>query len=400
MRSIKLVTYILHTALMMVSLFSCRHDNYSVMVGDKTIICYMPAENSLAGSIRSDVDEMVKASYMLGEKDRIVVYYDGTSNPEIYVIDKYTNASSLRDLTPVYKYSKNENSCSKDVMKSVFRYICNNYPANTYGLIFNSHGSSWLPPLRSLSSMSRKRAFGVDNGKNTYDNAGDEMHIADLAEAIKTLPHLDFILFDLCYMQSVEVVYELRNCADYIIGSPAEIPGEGAPYDKIMPMLVAKPFNYSYLIYTYDEEYKGWASYSDTGVALSAVRCDKLDSLKIVTKQMMTKYADSIEECKTNGTTNYLRCYYGGYYQTGFYDIKDMMYHMLDKVDYVEWLSVFKMAVPYYCVAQRLYSLSNEGSNYVITNPKTCGALAISLSPDDKETKSIIAEYESLEWGK
>lgn len=40
-------------------------------------------------------------------------------------------------------------------------------------------------------------------------------------------------------MQSVEVVYELKEHADYIIGSPTEIPAPGAPYQKVVPAMFA-----------------------------------------------------------------------------------------------------------------------------------------------------------------
>ena len=36
-------------------------------------------------------------------------------------------------------------------------------------------------------------------------------------------------------MQSVEVAYELRDCSEYFIGSPTEIPGPGAPYKAVVP---------------------------------------------------------------------------------------------------------------------------------------------------------------------
>ena len=49
------------------------------------------------------------------------------------------------------------------------------------------------------------------------------------------MPHFDFIMFDACFMMSVEVAYEVRNYTDYYIGSPTENPGPGAPYDKVVP---------------------------------------------------------------------------------------------------------------------------------------------------------------------
>ena len=59
---------------------------------------------------------------------------------------------------------------------------------------------------------------------NSHSNSGSKMEIADVAAALDDFPRLDFILFDACFMQAVEVAYELRHVAKYIASSPAEIP--------------------------------------------------------------------------------------------------------------------------------------------------------------------------------
>lgn len=66
------------------------------------------------------------------------------------------------------------------------------------------------------------------------------MNISDLHEALSVAPHFDFMLFDACYMQSVEVIYQLRDRTDYFIGSPTEIPGPGAPYEAVVPALFSQ----------------------------------------------------------------------------------------------------------------------------------------------------------------
>ena len=55
------------------------------------------------------------------------------------------------------------------------------------------------------------------------------MNISDLVTILSAdaVPHFDFVLFDACFMQSIEVAYALRNFTDYYIGSPTEIPGPG-----------------------------------------------------------------------------------------------------------------------------------------------------------------------------
>jgi hypothetical protein len=47
-------------------------------------------------------------------------------------------------------------------------------------------------------------------------------------------------LMDACLMGSVEVAYELRNKADFIIASPTEVIYMGYPYDRIIPELTRK----------------------------------------------------------------------------------------------------------------------------------------------------------------
>ena len=50
------------------------------------------------------------------------------------------------------------------------------------------------------------------------------MNIEDLVTILSAdaVPHFDFVLFDACFMQSIEVAYALRNFTDYYIGSPTE----------------------------------------------------------------------------------------------------------------------------------------------------------------------------------
>lgn len=86
------------------------------------------------------------------------------------------------------------------------------------GLVLWSHGRGWV-------------SFG-------NDAAGHRLAIPALAKALSAFREpLRFIFFDACFMQSVEVAYELRNLTAAILASPAEMPGRGAPYDKVLPML-------------------------------------------------------------------------------------------------------------------------------------------------------------------
>jgi len=404
----KIINYlsIFILSIISVSLTSCDEVEEELIVsGDRTIICYMVAENSLADLIRNDINDIISCARKLGPNDRVVIYYDDLGCPKIYVVDRNTKSLSLNTMTPVFTSGEDYNSCSKETMQSFFQYVMINYPSKSYGLIFSSHGMSWLPPTSVVeaNASSRMRSFGLDNGENTYSNIGEEMKIVDLAKSIKTLPHLDFIFFDLCYMQSIEVAYQLRDCADFILGSPSEIPGPGAPYSDVMPMLMAKDIDFTKIIDTYATKYIGWQkAQPECGVALSVINCEYLDSLKDVTNKMTAKYGDKIKECRYNGTTTYLDVYYSKLrYHVSFYDMREMMMNMMDEADFNEWLTVYDKTVPYYSTAPYIFTNSQSDNgigDFVKTNPENCGGMAMSLFPSDTKLDYIISEYEGLDW--
>ena len=66
------------------------------------------------------------------------------------------------------------------------------------------------------------------------------MDISELAAAIDgSGVRFDYLLFDACFMSSVEALYDLRRAADYIVASPCEVMAHGFPYDTVIPSLFA-----------------------------------------------------------------------------------------------------------------------------------------------------------------
>lgn len=69
------------------------------------------------------------------------------------------------------------------------------------------------------------------------------MDIRELAEKLRPF-HYEFLVFDACFMSSIEVLYEMRGCFDYIIASPTEILANGFPYEEILPDLLSEKPHY------------------------------------------------------------------------------------------------------------------------------------------------------------
>ena len=204
----------------------------------KTVLVYIAGGNDLSRAVEPDLKEMKEGSKQLGENDNLLVFvrrYNNGSQPWLARIKNgvVTDSVSLSDMG-ITSSDGEQRASDPVVMDGVMRYAFNHYPADNgnYGLVLWSHGSGWL--LGKEVQRRTNRAFGVDFGNPQNSNDGRWINIPTLANVLKDLPHLKYIMFDCCCMMCLENLYELRSVADYLIGSPAEIPGQGAPYDKIM----------------------------------------------------------------------------------------------------------------------------------------------------------------------
>ncbi|MDW8052768.1 MAG: clostripain-related cysteine peptidase [Armatimonadota bacterium] len=116
---------------------------------------------------------------------------------------------------------------SAQTLREFVQWARTNYPADRYALVIWNHGSGW----RSRAT----RAVSFD------DELGTSIKIWELPTAIRPTsadPVMDVLLFDASLMQMLEVAYECRNIARYIVGSEESPPGEGYPYHEILKPLM------------------------------------------------------------------------------------------------------------------------------------------------------------------
>ena len=115
------------------------------------------------------------------------------------------------------------------------------------------------------------------------------MEIDDLA---KGLPDdlFDFILFDACYMASVECTYELRNKAEYILASPTETMADGWPYEEMMPQLFATDLQLEKVGETF---YNHYLNNTYPYATVSLTKTSELDNLKSVTHDILADKTES-----------------------------------------------------------------------------------------------------------
>ena len=256
------------------------HESRSVAQA-KTVLVYMAGRNSLAEDVNKDLNEMKLGSKRLDSNDNLLVFVRRDKTEKMPWLARIkngvvTDSVSLSDMG--ITSSDGENRASDPVvMEGVMHYAFSHYPAadGNYGLVLWGHGSGWL--MDNEVKRVNSRAFGVDKGE--YGRAL-WMNIPTMANILKGMPHLKFIMADCCNFMCLEVLYELRNVTDYIIGSPAEIPDQGAPYDEIVPDMFADGRFYTSIIDKYYQSVYGH-------LPLTAVQTNQMEQLAQATRQTM-----------------------------------------------------------------------------------------------------------------
>lgn len=362
--------------------------------GSRTVLVYVAADNDLSSLASADLAEMKTG--MAKVKDdasvHLLVYIDNGQSARLLELK---NVGGTVTETEVRNYGQ-RNSVGVSETKEVFAEVFQNpqYRADSYGLVYWSHGEGWLPyPLRAGT-----RWIGQDIG----DGTDHRMNISEFAEILSTAPHFDFILFDACFMQSIEAAYELRSYTDYLIGSPTEIPGPGAPYDEVVPaMFVAENVAVS-VATAYYEPYASryipnavvsnwnWTG----GVSVSVLRTDRLEQLAQATKRAMTESVDNAW-LRSGVVFDYDKRRSSSSSRVGYYDFAGMMEQVATDAAYDEWKKAFDDAVVYWTTTAENYSsyvgrFSMEGATGV-----SCYIPSAQNTPTDNAYRST-SWYESV----
>ena len=355
----------------------------------RTVLVYMAADNSLSNFASGDLNEMKEGWAQMNTLGmHLLVYVDTGSSPRLIELEKKGNDV----IEKVVKEYEDRNSVGVTETQEVFADVFKStrYQAGSYGLVYWSHCDGWIPnPLPST------RWIGQDTGNGTH-----YMNIDGLVSVLETAPHFDFIMFDACFMQSVEVAYALRQYTDYYIGSPAENPGPGAPYDKIMPYMFQKGKAVeiaSEYFAVYQDKYDEGNGISNSnwtgGTAICVLKSSELENLASATRTALAGVT-------TDGGTLRGQVFdcdrRGGYSSSyvGYFDFVEMMETLVEDTSVLnDWKQAFLAALGYWAttpmiftaVTQRMFSMErSHGVTHYI--------------PSLEESPGAAKAYRSMEW--
>lgn len=178
----------------------------------RVLLVYLGGDNNLSSEVDQKI-RAIRAGWDANSGSKLLIYADKSgSNPFLYEV---TQGDDKENITKTLATYDKENSASKDVFSRVIRDLQAIYPdIPSYGLVFFSHASGWLPE----QTLEKPRSVGQDNG--------EEMKLSEFAEAIPD-GLFDFIVLEACFMAGIEVAYELKDKTDYILASSAEILSPG-----------------------------------------------------------------------------------------------------------------------------------------------------------------------------
>ena len=301
---------------------------------ERTVLVYLAGKNNLSQSLQTNLEQMKAGSKHIGNNTLLVFVRRDIQGEKPWLArisnGEVTDSVSLEDMGIS---TNNMQACNPELMEQVIRYAFNHYPANEYGLVLGGHSTGWLID----QEPSCRRAFGVDNGDGyTYSSKNRRwINVPTIAWVLERAPHLKFIFADCCNFMCLETMYELRNVTDYIIGSPAEIPAEGAPYDQMMPAFFEKNTFYTSIIDIYHRT-------QNSELPLSVVKISALEHLASATRYAL----DIVQKKIGNGYADTQELIHYGYSGSSiqfhqeynlFYDAGDFFRSQLSESDYQLW---------------------------------------------------------------
>ncbi len=354
---------LLLAALFVMCLSSCSETNgpgdgpitIEPLEGTHTLIVYMLGNNGLEKFMDNNLKNISSAFPEVPEGHNIVIFYDRGSYTRLMQL--YTDENGKTKYDVFYDQASTKPTTTPEFTAEIFKMIREKAPADTYGLIFSSHGGGWVPAdlfdhyssVTGTSSLSARPQFIGQDGEY-------HMEVPELVEGLKDQP-LEYIIFDACLMASVEALYDLRVCADYIIASSAEILGDGFPYTKMIPRLFYKSHGLGDICRDYMDLYR------ESSGTITLVDCAKLNALAAAMKEALSGSDKPMDASKIQA--------YEDFHYHLYFDLEQLVEQVCDEAGVEKVRIALREAVPFTDHTEKFYSAFGEGR--YIDLPRSCG---------------------------
>jgi len=331
---------------------------------DKTLFMYLPYSYALSYSTNYEMAPFIKnvadleaAVEQMGGLDgrRVIVFFANSSSTADMFEITYKQGQCVRD---TFKTYTNLDCTTEAGLTGIFNDMKAAAPATTYSIVIGGHGMAWLPigadPTRAKGRKAQQRYHWQEAGEIQTrffgdDDSGSTTDISTLANSLSNCGiKADYILFDDCYMSSIEVAYDLRDVTDYLIACPTEIMAYGMPYKYIGSDLLNTQPDYAAICQSFYDFYSTYRwPYGTIGVTY----CRRLDDLAA-----FMKYANSLYAFDRFSLESIQRM--DGYTPVLFYDFGDYVRALCgnDTAFMTQFQAMMNEVVPYKANTEKYYT--------------------------------------------
>lgn len=295
----------------------------------KTVLLYAVASNNLYGNLIDDKQEMLDAAEKMNLDGLSMLVYEVTPSGNPVLSEIVKNSSGKCDFKELKSYDRELYSTDPKRISSVINDMLALRAADSYGIIFWSHGTGIDPSFSTHTSTTRGDmypvdvpscfSFGSDKDSDKDPRYSDEIDIDELADAIPD-GIFDFIWFDACYMSGIETMYELRDKCDYFVGYPTEVFTPGMPYDLTLPYILQEKSDLEGGARAFFDYYAQNSSSSYRVATIAVVDMKKIESVADVCR---SAYQEA-PVVSSSGLQTYTRGKIGPFYDFGQYTKRKM----------------------------------------------------------------------------
>ncbi|MGC8912981.1 MAG: clostripain-related cysteine peptidase [Thermoplasmata archaeon] len=228
---------------------------------DWLFLVYMDADNNLGSAADNNLAQLMAVGSNPQIKIIVLVDRNGFGDTALYLVEK-NKLSLLEDGGTVIPPTKEVNMGSPSTLNA-FLNFSTKFEHNHTFLVLWDHGSGW-------------RGFCTDS------QSKDSLNLPEIKEALAGFK-IDVLGIDACQGALMEVVYALRNSADYFVGSQKDEPESGwnytmllkiaSSYSKLTPEMFAES-----AVEAFERHYRNYSLLS-VSVALSAINLTKIEAL-------------------------------------------------------------------------------------------------------------------------
>jgi hypothetical protein len=326
----------------------------------KTIMVYLDGDNNLEEYAMDDFNE-IKNANLTGSDINILVLIDRTpsdydisegdwTGTQLWEINS-TGETRLDDLGKVYFTDGLSNIGDSDeydmgdpaTLESFIDFCIDQYPGN-YALILWNHGGGWRKKSLSTDFGLKDISFPVSveatNGSAgtkavCWDETSDDNTLyMDEVQTAVTDKGITVIGFDACLMGMIEVAWELKDLASYMIASEATEPASGWDYTSWLEEFIATSSKNAVdmcnaVVDTYGDFYGiGY------GATLSAIDLSRIDNaFSALNNFSLSLYNSITTDARRNAVgnkiiddaENYWLGVYGTDYNIDLYDLAEVI---------------------------------------------------------------------------